>query len=130
MKRITRDQCFQNDCRRHRQDKIRASYYPREYDVKQSLNSKNAEKRRAIKVLRTELRREGSEKTIPDVGSLQLQVREILKQRDLDKEPIAINNAMIQARQATIAHQQQSLEISNLTLRMMQQQYEDGQQEM
>jgi hypothetical protein len=115
------EHCFRNNCVEHRDDKIKAGYYPKKFGIRQSLNEKDAMVRKARKTVRTRLGREGSEnseKTIPDPEQLQRQISELLAERDQLRETIAIQDETIEAQQATIAHQQRSLEIGNLTLEM------------
>jgi len=119
MKDVTSDQCFWNDCRGHKKQKITVGYCTRGYWIIQQLNSDYGEKTGTIKIPRTEPRGEGSEKTITDVKSLQLQADQLLKHRDQNKYLIAIKDTMIEAGQATIVHQKLSLEIGNRTLRIM-----------
>jgi hypothetical protein len=115
------EHCFRNNCVGHRDEKIKAGYYPKKFGIRQSLSTKDAIIRKARETVRTRLEREGSEnseKTIPDPEQLQRQISELLAERDRLRETIAIQDETIGAQQATIDHQQRSLEIGGLTLEM------------
>ena len=86
-------ECYDNKCFVHVQEKIKAGYDPQETGERKPLSRwhrrhPEPEQRRKFGAVRTRQRREGSEKTQPDVGALQRQIQELLdeKQQTLEKD--------------------------------------------
>jgi hypothetical protein len=94
-------QCYRNDCKAHKREKIEAGYYPKK-GRKEPLtrNDEITRKRRAT--VRSRLTEEGGEKTMEDVVSLQRINAELMRERD--------------QLWATIEQQRRTLEVANITL--------------
>ena len=78
----SREYYFNNNCNKQRCDKVDAGYYPRRVGERGTLSKNDRREQRKRKALRTQLGREGSEKTIPDVKALEGQISDLRGQLD------------------------------------------------
>ena len=90
---VTWYECYDDKCFVHVQEKIQAVYYPQENGERKPLsrwhrNHPEPGQQRNFRAVRTQPRREESEKTQPDVGALQRQIQELLdeKQQSLERD--------------------------------------------
>jgi len=71
------EHCFNDNCNDHQWEKVDAGYYPRQVREKGTLSKHDRGVHKKRKAVRTRLGREGSEKTILDLGALEGQISDL-----------------------------------------------------
>jgi len=65
------EHCFNNNCKKHWWEKVDTGYYPRQVGEKGTLSRNDRREQKKRKVVRTRLGGQGSEKTIPDMDTVE-----------------------------------------------------------
>ena len=76
------EQCFNDNCKEDRWDKVDAGSYPRQVREKGTLSKNDRREHKKRRAVRTWLGEEESEKTIPDVEALETQISDLPSQLD------------------------------------------------
>jgi len=76
------EHCFNDNCNEYRWEKVDAGYYPRQVGEKWTLSKDDRREYKRRRAVRTQLGRQGSEKTIPDMEGLERTMSDLRSQLD------------------------------------------------
>ena len=114
--RVNWDKCYNKRYKTHRQQKEEAEYYPKRYE-KAARTPLEGEECRKLHV-------RWSDETLVDDNALQRQLTELLKERDIMKKTILLQDSTIQSQQKTIEQQRVAIETGSTTIAMLQRQWQ------